>query len=62
MIQYIMFNGNKYVPESKISAKERGHALRIVGSADGLHFCITGANTRYYMVDESKALASMLLS
>jgi hypothetical protein len=57
-----MFNGNKYVPESEISAKERGHALRIVGNADGLRFCITGANTRYYMVDESNALASMLLS
>jgi hypothetical protein len=62
MIEYIMFNGNKYVPVSKISARESGHALRIVGSADGLHFCITGANTRYYMVDESNALASMLLS
>ena len=52
MIQYIMFNGNKYVPESKLPAEERNQALRIVGSQDGLRFCTTGSDTRYYLVEE----------
>ncbi len=59
MIEYIMFNGNKYVPESKLPEQERNQALRIVGSEDGLHFCVT-ATTRYYIVDESSELKSLL--
>ena len=59
MIQYIMFDGNKYVPESELTEKEQKHALRIVGSADGLRFCVTGT-TRFYMVNESNALKSLL--
>ena len=60
MIQYIMFNGNKYVPESELPEQERNQALRIVGSQDGLRFCITGSDTRYYIVDESQELQSLL--
>ena len=52
MIQYIMFNGNKYVRESELPEQERNQALRIVGSQDGLRFCITGSDTRYYLVEE----------
>ena len=59
MIQYIMFNGHKYIPTSELTEKEQGHCLLIVGSADGLHFCKTGM-TRFYMVDESAVLKSLL--
>lgn len=60
MMKNIMFNGNEYVPESKLPEQERNQALRIVGSQDGLRFCITGSDTRYYMVDESQELQSIL--
>ena len=56
MIQYIMFNGNKYVPESELSEQERNQALRIVDGQDGLLFCTTGSDTRYYIVDKSHEL------
>ena len=62
MIQYIMFNGHKYIPTSELTEKEQQNLTqRRIGHRYGLHFCITGSETRYFELEKhSCALEAML--
>ena len=70
MIQYIMFNGRKYIPKSEVRKitgfsylrrMDQNIPFKVIGHADGLSFCMTG-KIRFYMIDERDALKLLLLS